>query len=180
MRGRLAQLQSTAFTLQGSQVQILYRPPEPYFAVFRKPFRGRLAEPSIDFGACFQSRSAQRAAPRGWPKRGSTQRLLWRQPFSQKGCHHLRFFPVFGRNLASFPSVRPNHSAFVQVWRFAPPETSFQSSVLLSRLARVPVQYLFRASKIVLPSNPAAKKLFEAERKFVCLTFFGEYKVLYT
>src|SRR3989344_3302600 len=119
-----------------SQVRFLARPPEPDFAAFRKPFRGRRKVPPIDFGVCFQSRSARRRAPRGWPKRGSTRRLLWKQPFSQKGCHHLRFFPVFGRNLASFPSVRPNHSAFVQVRLFAPPATFCRSSVLLSRLDR--------------------------------------------
>ena len=88
-------------------VRIRLAAPEPDVQIFWKPFFGRLKAPPIDFVA--------RRARRGSPKRGSSQRFLWQQPFSLKGCYPLRFFLCFERNLSTFPAVRASHSAFVQV-----------------------------------------------------------------
>ena len=58
--------------------------PEPYFSVFQRPFRGRLAEPPIDFVAGNQGSSARRRAPRGWPKRGSTSLAIFSICFARQ------------------------------------------------------------------------------------------------
>ena len=62
----------TVSSVQKMFEQSCIKTPKPYFSVFRKPFRGRLAEPPIDFALMNPCRSARRRAPRGWPKRGST------------------------------------------------------------------------------------------------------------
>ena len=67
---------------------------------------------------------------------------------------------MFERSLASFSSVRPNHSAFVQVWRFAPPETSFQRVGLLFVFDSLRGQYL------ALNSRPKVAGVFDLWRGF--------------
>src|SRR3990167_421551 len=97
--------------------------PELDFWIFDQPFRGRRTAPPIDFGG-FRALHAR-------PSGGSSRTLVRQQPFSQKGCYPLRFFQDLKRLLSSFPSVRANHSAFVQVLYFARPATSFRKAVLL-------------------------------------------------
>src|SRR3990167_2911003 len=67
---------------------------------------------------------------------GSSQRFLWQQPFSQKGCYPMQFFPYFPRPLSTFPSVRANVSAFVDYEIFPPPATFSFSSLMFKYSAQ--------------------------------------------
>src|SRR3989338_8695988 len=62
---------------------------------------------------------------------GSSQRFLWRRPFSQKGLNQKQFCLYFVRLLTSFGKVRANHSAYVKDCRFLLRATSSRTTVFL-------------------------------------------------
>ena len=80
-------------------------------------FRGRRKAPPTDFPPFFQTNLERRLRRRALFSRqeaGSSQRFLWQQPFSQKGCYQKQFCPRIVRLLSILSSVRANNSAFVQ------------------------------------------------------------------
>src|SRR3989338_150896 len=62
---------------------------------------------------------------------GSSQRFLWRRPFSQKGLNQKQFCPIPVRLLTKIGKVRANHSACVKDCRFLLRATSFLITTFL-------------------------------------------------
>src|SRR3990167_9575630 len=105
--------------------------PESDFQTKHRLFDGTRKARPIDFPPLIQKNSARLRALICFGGGGSSQRFLWQQPFSQKGCYPMQFLPYFLRPLSTFPSVRANVSAFVDYEIFLPPATFSQITILL-------------------------------------------------
>src|SRR3989344_4048249 len=78
-------------------------PPLSNFPIFARPIRPREARKGME--------TLARRTRHGSPSAGSSQRFLWQQPFSTKGCYPLRFLRGFKRLFFILLSVRAHPSS---------------------------------------------------------------------
>src|SRR3989344_5242053 len=108
--------------------------PKQNSTAFSKPEGGTREARPTDFPPFFQTNSeflARWRAPVFRRGGGSSQRFLWRRPFSQKGLNQKQFCLYSVRHLTNFGKVRANHSACVKDCRFLPRATSFRITTFL-------------------------------------------------
>src|SRR3989339_1622678 len=132
---------------QGVEVRVLAGAPKQNSTAFSKPEGGTREARPTDFPPFFQTNSEFLARLRALIFRrggGSSQRFLWRRPFSQKGLNQKQFCPRIERLLASFGKVRANHFACVKERSFLPQETSWKVTVLIFQCDNLAHQSLGR------------------------------------
>src|SRR3989338_1221488 len=119
------------------------------------------------------------------------KRLL--SSFGRVRANHSAFVQSasFSRPATSFPKVKPLSVLCRFLFQYLAPNSHQEVAGALfvwcgfcfdfqeqkqKRIGRIPL-YLFLPFPKVSPPNPHAKKIFEAERKFVCPILLGEYRV---